>query len=103
MPYKVWKFPLKAQMHQKVTVPRGANVLSAVNQGDDIVLYADIYPERYADPTNMPTEELDVIALGTGHECDHNLASYDFLSTVPMPRDGLVFHIYVRRGKWPGD
>jgi hypothetical protein len=82
----IWKFELHPY-EPWVEMPKGATVLSAGAQGDEIVVWAHCNP-------NAPKVERWIGAFPTGGMLPSETAFAAFLATVQMS-DGLVFHVYV--------
>ena len=85
---KVYKYPIIITDRQVLTIPRGAQFLSIIQQADSIVLYALVDPDA-------PGKPYEVFVRGTGTPIDDSYLRFcDFVGTIEM-RDGLVWHIFV--------
>jgi hypothetical protein len=85
---RIWKFPLSVEGFgpQVVIMPKGAEVLSALCQGETIVVYALVDPTAprvprrvWVYPTGLTTVDIPALA--------------QFVGTVVM--GNLVFHVFV--------
>ena len=84
----VWKYPLEITDRQVLTIPRGAQFLSVVEQDGTPMLYALI-------DSDSPKKPYEVFLRGTDNPIDEAYLRFcDFLGTVKMP-DGFVWHIFI--------
>ncbi len=84
----VYKYQLKAQDVQLVALPLGARVLSVHVQREQICVWAQV-------PIDEPTQRTEIHTFrifGTGHPMHGKLG--DFIGTILMAQDSLVFHVY---------
>jgi hypothetical protein len=81
----IWKFPLRA-WSIFLDMPKGAQILSAGAQGDDVVVWAECDPDA-------PKVSRMVAAAPTGHPLPPAYDGADFIGTAQMA-DGLVFHVF---------
>ncbi|MCB4340537.1 DUF7352 domain-containing protein [Bacillus subtilis] len=81
----VWKYKLD-HMVQKVELPVGAKILSAVIQDGHVVVYA------FVNSDEEKKETVEFVTQSTGESSVERLNEYTFLDTV-MAANGLVFHI----------
>ncbi|TGE05574.1 DUF7352 domain-containing protein [Hymenobacter fodinae] len=86
MPRTIHKYPLKPSGEQPLPLPRGSRVLSAVEQNNSIVVYAEV------DDQQQETETHTLYVYGTGHVLDHNGGAAKFIDTVKV--GPYVFHVY---------
>lgn len=84
----VWKYKLD-HMVQKVELPVGAKILSAVIQDGQVVVYA------FVNSDEEKKETVEFVAQPTGESSVERLNEYTFLDTV-MVANGLVFHIFYK-------
>ena len=82
----VYKYPLKLQDYQVLSLPQGAVILHVDYQGmEDLFLWALV-------DTNAPLEPRGIRIAGTGH--DLNISGwYKYINTV-FSDWGLVWHIF---------
>lgn len=80
----IWKYPL--QPTQRLPLPKGAKILSAQLQNDEICIWVLL------DTENL-TQEVPIWIFGTGHEVPKNL-NLEFIGTVQLMGGGLVFHVF---------
>ncbi|MCH4866745.1 hypothetical protein [Bacillus sp. 1006-3] len=85
----VWKYKLD-HMIQKVELPVGAKILSAVIQDGDVAIYALV------NSIEEEKETVEFVTQSTGESMVTKLCEYTFLDTV-MADNGLVFHIFYKR------
>ncbi|MGY4876048.1 DUF7352 domain-containing protein [Bacillus licheniformis] len=84
----VWKYKLD-HMVQKVELPVGAKILSAVIQDGHVVVYA------FVNSNEEKKETVEFVTQSTGESSVERLNEYMFLDTV-MTANGLVFHIFYK-------
>ncbi|MHC3398962.1 DUF7352 domain-containing protein [Bacillus subtilis] len=85
----VWKYKLD-HMIQKVELPVGAKILSAVIQNGHVVVYALV------NSNEEKKETVEFVTQSTGESSVDRLNEYMFLDTL-MADNGLVFHIFYKR------
>ncbi len=76
-------------MVQKVELPVGAKILSAVIQDGHVVVYA------FVNSDEEKKETVEFVTQSTGESSVERLNEYTFLDTV-MTANGLVFHIFYK-------
>ena len=81
----IWKFRLLPGFGVKM--PRGAKVLHAGGQGEELCVWALCDPEA-------PTEERRFDVYGTGHPCPADLGPY--VGTALLGNGSLVLHVFER-------
>lgn len=84
----IWKFPLSMTDWQDIMVPRGAKIISAGQQHDQLVVWA-IVDDEYADEK----EARAIYINGTGHPMDGIPAAATFIGTVET-HGHWVWHIF---------
>ncbi|MFA6711118.1 MAG: hypothetical protein WCS33_00170 [Candidatus Caldatribacteriota bacterium] len=89
---RVFKYPLVMMDRNTIVLPKGSKILSVESQKDDIVVYAIV-----DDSVSTEVEEHVFLIRGTGHPAD-DVDGYDFLNTVKLYGDTLIFHIFYARG-----
>lgn len=72
-----------------ITLPKNAEVLSAMSQNHNIVIYALV------DIKEKETFELEYFVYGTGNFFESK-EGFKFLNTVQFIEDGLVFHVFIK-------
>lgn len=82
----IYKYVLTTE---KLTITdRISKILSAINQNDNIVVYAEI-------DFTFPIRRAVFKAIGTGVKIeDDELLGFDFLNTVPLHKESIIRHIY---------
>lgn len=80
----IWEYALRLQGTQSITMPTGATILSAHEQGDTVCLWAKV------DPDEAACEERTIRLIGPGHLND--MEKLNFISTVIS--DPYVWHIF---------
>lgn len=83
----IWKYPLKITDTQVVTMPKGAEILSAQMQGDGLCVWAKV-------DSGEPSEDVMFFVHGTGHGLTSPEAKY--LDTFQMRGGTLVFHVFYK-------
>jgi len=83
----IYKYALDLTDRQEISIKNGANILDAQIQDKGLFIWAEIN-----------SEHLDVIKhiriYGTGHPIE-NLESLNYIATFQIPREKLVFHVYL--------
>lgn len=82
----IYKYPLKIQDKQELSLPSPARALSVGVQGGKLVLWAVV------DPDGTVFQPCQIVIYGTGHPIEDE-GEYKFLGTVQMP-NGLVWHVF---------
>ena len=86
---KVFKYPLMAVDSQEVGLPDEAEGLSVHAQHGQVCLWALVDDDQ-------PTRARKVRIVGTGHDLDDiDLDEYEFIGSVLMMHDALVWHIWL--------
>lgn len=90
---KVFKYPVRLNELKDVitiTMPEGAEVLSAVNQYEQLAIYAMV------DETKQITVDKNFRVVGTGHPISgtHTRFAWKFIGTVLFDEGHLVFHVW---------
>lgn len=85
----IWKYPIEITDSQELSIPLGAKFISAISQGDQVVLYFLV------DPGEAKSQVIELRILGTGH-CynDGYLDGFRFLETIVTHGGMLVWHIF---------
>jgi hypothetical protein len=97
--HKIFKYPIEVTDEQILRLPAGSQILSVIEQRNEMVLYAMVphpndYPEVYV--------EYDIRVVGTGHDVKFSTRDFTFVGTVSMYKGGLVFHVFYRKGNLMG-
>lgn len=88
----IYKYELKVESIQTVTMQIGAKILSVVEQHGQIVLYALV------DRRVKGIEDVGIVILGTGHEVtDETLDGFKFIDTVKLDNGDSIFHVFYRQ------
>lgn len=77
--------------HNDLSLPKGSDVLSALNQHDNIRLYALIPVGNSGD-----TEQWVINAVGTGFT-NTEMQEARFIGSVGLYDGDLVYHVFARR------
>lgn len=85
----IWKYKLEMKDRQELKLPRGAKLLSAIDQRGKVVLYALVDP----DP-KVPKMVRIIKMFGTGNQCDFADFQGTFLGTVKLVSGGFVIHVF---------
>ena len=87
---KIYKYNLDITDRQLLELPKGSEILSVKNQGDNICLWALVNSEEQS------KEVFEIEIFGTGHDIYENeKTERKFIDTCVMP-NGLVWHIVHR-------
>ena len=81
----VYKYPLKIDDYQQVTLPAGAKILCIKVQHGIPCLWALIDKEQTCEET------LTIRCAGTGHDIKDNV---EYIDTVMLVGGALVFHFF---------
>lgn len=94
---KIFKYPLGITDNQTIKLPRGAHILSVMNQHDNIVLYALVNDDE------KKNVSVSIKIVGTGHSVNFPICSpmfvndaYKFLGTVSLYGGELMFHVFYK-------
>lgn len=79
----IFKFPIELNGLQIVSMPEGAQILTAQMQGDQLCLWATVNP-------HAPAEPRIIRVFGTGHQIVGKTVKY--IATVQ--HSGYVWHIF---------
>ncbi len=85
----VFKYTLPITNSAALDLPHGAEVLSVLNQREDLVLYVKV------DPSEPVIEERHFVVRGTGHPFDGNEGA--FIGSVSFQGGALIFHVFHKR------
>lgn len=86
----VWKFPIDATDRQTVMMPRGAQILSAQVQGEQLCLWALVEPTARKEP-----REIEVIGTGApAPDCTRCYIGTAQQGTWSSPGLILVRHVF---------
>ena len=88
---KILKYPLTITDEQPLRLPLGSEILSVMEQNDQIVLYALI------DADQKLTSEYTISIRGTGHNIDE-LTINNFIGTCKLFNGHLMYHVFIRGG-----
>lgn len=102
MTRKIFKYNLEVTDKQTLKLPPGSHILSVMNQRDNIVLYALVWPTE----NKEVYEDVSIRIVGTGHDIDFFIPAerfgggYKFLGTVSLHGGALMFHVfYMKEGR----
>ncbi len=84
---KIFKYILKPSVSQLIEVPKGATILSAGVQFDDICIWILV------NPIIEEKESKTIKVIGTGIFIDLE-KEHRFINTVQLLDGGLIFHIF---------
>lgn len=88
----IYKFTVRPDM-LKVQMPKGAKILTAREQFDEICIWAEV-------DTDRPNEMRHFEVYGTGHPtpADGIGQSREYIGTAHLEGGALVFHVYEYTG-----
>lgn len=81
----IWKFPLKVEDRQRISLPFGAELLSVQMQHDKPCLWARVH-------TDQPLEDRVIFTQGTGNPIPEGAGR--FIGTYQLNGGNLVFHVF---------
>lgn len=87
----IWKYELKPQDRQKISVPLESKILSVKEQNEQIVAYFLV-----DDKQNTITESLEFAIVGTGNNAGEDIGDFTFLGTIKMYNGSLMFHVFYK-------
>jgi len=91
---RIYKYELSPTDRQVLNLPKGTEILSVIDQWNDIVLYALIDENFVHD-----TEPFTFIIRGTGHDAGNfKRQNYIFLGTVKLQEGAVMLHVFYRKG-----
>lgn len=85
---KIFKYPIEITDAQVLVLPLGAKVLSAIAQGDDIVVYALV------EPTVEFKKNVEIRIAGNGHDIMFDLQKFKFLNSISTWGGRLIWHVF---------
>jgi hypothetical protein len=85
---KIYKYVIPTTDESELQLPAGAQILSVMEQGNGIVLYAIV------NTSVEVTKTVSVRVVGTGHRIDFDLNEYKFIGTVSLHGGVLMFHVF---------
>lgn len=84
----IYKYVISG-MQCQLTLPRGADILSAHNQSDQVCLWVAV------DPYETEVECREIVLLPTGDQISHeDYELSEFIGTVLVSDGDLVFHVF---------
>jgi hypothetical protein len=85
---KIFEYVLSLKDESELQLPAGAQILSVMEQKNEIVLYAIV------NTSVEVTKTISVRVVGTGHAVDFDLNEYGFVGTVSLHGGALMFHVF---------
>ena len=93
--HKIFKYTIKETDKQIICLPAGAQILSVIDQGSEIVLYAMVpYPNDFPEVH----VEYDIRVVGNGHNVDFSTIDFTFVGIVSLYKGTLTYHVFYQRG-----
>ena len=87
----IYKYPLKLEGFQEISIPMGAELLTVLEQNDFPVVYFRVDPTR-------ENFYLEIRILGTGQPTeDDYLENSTYLGTITTHSGRFVWHIFATR------
>lgn len=86
----IYKYTLENVDTQTLTLPAGSEILSVINQHENVCLYACV------DPMTAEIERYSIQIYGTGHNIRHD-DTYRFLGTVAMFDGDFILHVFYKK------
>ena len=87
---RIYKYPVEYTSRQTLILPRGTKPISAINQRDEIVVYAVV------DTDEVEQDCFEIVVQPTGASFD-DINAYQFLGSVALHDGRYVFHIFYRQ------
>jgi len=88
----IWKFELVTTNTQKVTMPKGAEILTIQDQQGTTCMWALVDPEA-------ETEQRIFEVFGTGHDIKYDMGiSREYIGTYQERGGVLIFHLFEYTG-----
>ncbi len=85
----IWKYTLEWADRQKIEVPKGATVLSVLNQRESLVVYFLVDPAQ-------EKEDKYISIVGTGNPFPYTkLEKNQFIGTASIKGGDLVWHVFI--------
>jgi hypothetical protein len=85
----IWKYVLIPEK-LTISIPEGATVLTAREQGNEICIWAEVYTEK---PLETRTFEI----YGTGHNLSTGMGiDRQYIGTAVLHGGSLILHVYER-------
>lgn len=82
---RIYKYPLEMKDKQVLMLPPGCRILSVINQGGNMVLYALVDIENYKYAVN-------IYIVGTGNPVPPEIDEAAFVATVQQGQ--FVWHVF---------
>lgn len=82
----IWKYELKVTDHNRLELPKGANILCVQLQHGQPCLWAEVNSKEQEKEVRL------IETFGTGHKLDSSPRKY--ISTYQLQNGSLVFHVY---------
>jgi hypothetical protein len=83
----IWKYPLRLEDRQMLSMPQGARVLAFGNQRGTPTMWALVEPEAQR-------EAREVFIVGTGRLCTH-VEAREYVGTAQFEDGELVWHLFI--------
>lgn len=83
----IWKFPLKIEDRQTISMPVGAKILTCQTQGGKPFLWALVNSE-------LETADRYIAIVGTGNPIAFEESELKYISTIQIYNGDLVFHVF---------
>ena len=85
----IWKYVLVPEM-LTISIPEGATILTAREQGDEICIWAEVCTEK-------PLETRSFEIYGTGHNIPTDMGvDRRYIGTAAIYGGKYIFHVYER-------
>lgn len=89
MSRRIFKYELKLDSVNIVAMPKGAEVISVIEQNNGIMVYAIV------DPNETKMEDKVFTIVGTGRDMTFDADDYVFLGTVSMFEGRYIWHVFM--------
>lgn len=88
---RIYKYLLDLANEQTLSLPRGAKVLTVHDQKETLRLWALV------DVDESENEDRVIRIIGTGKPVPEDIGRFEYITTVQMCNDDLVWHIFIDR------
>lgn len=88
--FRIFKYPLKIIDKQIIEITGCQQILSVINQNEQLTLYVLIKDDA------KNTSKLKVTIKGTGHPIDNLLEMGYFVGTISTYHGSLIWHVFIK-------
>jgi hypothetical protein len=88
----IWKFTLRVEDTQTVSMPPDSKILTAQAQNENVCIWALV------DPNDPQRVDYPIWVHGTGHPVEDAASQGRYVASVQLSGGALVFHVFVGLG-----